>query len=58
MQTYFSDLLARERIAGFRRDAERDRLAAAVGAARRARRHRGSATARVLPEPRPGRAAA
>jgi hypothetical protein len=58
MQTYFSDLLARERIAEFRRDAERDRLATTARASRRARRHRGSATARVLVEHRPGRATA
>ena len=59
MQTYFSDLLARERIAEFRRDADRDRLAAKVRGSRRARRDRGaSAPARVLVEHQPERAAA
>jgi hypothetical protein len=43
MQSYLSDMLARERIAEFRRDARRDRLAAvARAAARRRRRASGS----------------
>jgi hypothetical protein len=59
MQTYFSDLLARERIAEFRRQAERDRLAATARASRRARRHRGaSPRTQVLVEHQPERAAA
>jgi hypothetical protein len=43
MQSYLSDLLGRERIADFRRDAERHRLAAM---ARAARRRRGNGTQR------------
>ena len=40
MQSYLlSDLLGRERIADFRRDAERHRLAAVARAARRRHRH-------------------
>ena len=59
MQTFFTDLLARERIAEFRREAERDRLVAKVRAARRARRHRGATPrTQVLVEHRPERAAA
>ena len=34
MQTFFTDLMARERIAEFRRDADRDRLAAKVRGSR------------------------
>jgi hypothetical protein len=37
MQSYLSDLLGRERIADFRRDAERHRLATVARAARRRR---------------------
>jgi hypothetical protein len=59
MQTYFSDLLAHERIAEFRRDAQRDRLVATARAARRARRRHGAtARTRVLVEHQAGRAAA
>jgi hypothetical protein len=59
MQTYFTDLMARERIADFRRDANRDRLAAKLRASRRARRNRSAtARARVLAEHRPERATA
>jgi hypothetical protein len=43
MQSYLSDLLGRERIADFRRDAERHRLATL---ARAARRRRGNGTQR------------
>lgn len=39
MQSYLSDMMARERIAEFRREADRDRLAAlARASARRSRR--------------------
>ncbi|HEY2960160.1 MAG TPA: hypothetical protein VGM21_18420 [Actinomycetota bacterium] len=58
MQTYFSDMLARERIAEFRREAARDLLAAPLREARRARRRRARAAARVLVEHQPGRATA
>jgi hypothetical protein len=40
MQSYLSDLLGRERIADFRRDAERHRLATVARAARRRRGNR------------------
>jgi hypothetical protein len=48
MQTYFSDLLARERIAEFRREAHQDRLAALVRESAQDNRHRGRARRRVL----------
>jgi hypothetical protein len=48
MQTYFSDLLARERIAEFRREADHGRLAALVREAAENGRHRGRARRRVL----------
>jgi hypothetical protein len=56
MQTYFSDLLARERIAEFRRDADRHRLAALARAAARKARHAGGS--RRAPVARPERVAA
>jgi hypothetical protein len=37
MQSYLSEMLARERIADFRRDADRDRLAVLARVARRRR---------------------
>jgi hypothetical protein len=55
MQSYLSDLLGRERIADFRRDAERHRLAAV---ARAARRRRGSGSQRPQVEYRPEHSAA
>ena len=59
MQTFFSDQLARERIAEFRREADRDRLAAEARAWRRARRDQGaSERAQVLVEHQSERAAA
>jgi hypothetical protein len=47
MQSYLSDLLGRERIADFRRDAERHRLATV---ARAARRRRGSRNGTQRPQ--------
>jgi hypothetical protein len=55
MQSYLSDLLGRERIADFRRDADRQRLAAE---ARAARRRRGNDPQRVTVAYRPERSAA
>jgi hypothetical protein len=48
MQSYFSDLLARERIAEFRREADRSRLAALVRESAEDSRHRSRARRRVL----------
>jgi hypothetical protein len=48
MQSYFSDLLARERIAGFRREADHDRLAALVRESAGGGRHRGRPRRRAL----------
>jgi|GEM_PF-1760420 len=56
MQSYLSDLLGRERIADFRRDANRHRLAVLARAARKHRRTNGSQ--RALVAYRPGRSAA
>jgi hypothetical protein len=55
MQSYLSDLLGRERIADFRRDADRQRLA---GKARAARRRRGTGPQRATVAYRPERSAA
>jgi hypothetical protein len=55
MQSYLSDLLGRERIADFRRDADRHRLAAV---ARAARRRRGKGAQRAIVAYQPGRSAA
>jgi hypothetical protein len=53
MQSYLADMPARERIADFRRDADRYRLAAlARAAARKARRASGSRHAPVAPPER------
>jgi hypothetical protein len=57
MQSYFSDLLARERIAEFRREADRDRLAALVSEPARASRRRARARQRMLVDRHPRRAA-
>jgi hypothetical protein len=54
MQSYLSDLLGRERIADFRRDADRQRLAALARAARR----RGNGAQRAIVAYQPGRSAA
>ncbi|HET6750607.1 MAG TPA: hypothetical protein VFL71_15250 [Actinomycetes bacterium] len=56
MQSYLSDMLARERIAEFRRDADRHRLAALARAAARKARHAGGS--RRAPVARPERVAA
>jgi hypothetical protein len=56
MQSYLSDLLGRERIADFRRDADRQRLAAEARASRRRRRGNGPQRATVAYQP--GRSAA
>jgi hypothetical protein len=56
MQSYLSDVLARERIAEFRRDADRHRLAALARAAARKARHAGGS--RRAPVARPERVAA
>jgi hypothetical protein len=50
MQSYLSEMLARERIADFRRDADRDRLAVLARVARR-RRARGPKRAIVAHQP-------
>jgi hypothetical protein len=55
MQSYLSDLLGRERIADFRRDADRQRLAAE---ARAARRRRGNGPQRAIVAYQPERSAA
>jgi hypothetical protein len=55
MQSYLSDLLGRERIADFRRDADRQRLAAL---ARAARRRHGNGPQRAVVAYRPQRSAA
>jgi hypothetical protein len=55
MQSHLSGLLARERIADFRRDADRDRL---VAVARGARRRRASGPKRALVAHQPERAPA
>jgi uncharacterized protein with von Willebrand factor type A (vWA) domain len=53
MQSYLSDMLARERITEFRRDADRDRLAALARAtARLSRRAGGSRLALVARQPK------
>jgi hypothetical protein len=51
MQSYLSDLLGRERIADFRRDADRHRLAALARSARRDRRDGGARRAFVAYRP-------
>jgi hypothetical protein len=56
MQSYLSDLLGRERIADFRRDADRHRLAAEARKARR--RHRGNGAQHAIVAYQPGRSAA
>jgi hypothetical protein len=56
MQSYLADMLARERIAEFRRDADRHRLAALARAAARKARHAGGS--RRAPVARPERVAA
>jgi hypothetical protein len=56
MQSYLSELLGRERIADFRRDADRHRLATVARAARRRRRSNGSKHALIAYQP--GRSAA
>jgi hypothetical protein len=58
MQTYFSDLLARERIAEFRREAHQGRLAALAREADENGRHRSRARRRVLVSRHARRAAA
>jgi hypothetical protein len=55
MQSYLSDLLGRERIADFRRDADRQRLASVARAARRRRRN---GSRRAIVAYQPGRSAA
>jgi hypothetical protein len=55
MQSYLSDLLVRERIADYRRDADRHRLAAV---ARKARRRRGNGAQHAIVAYQPGRSAA
>jgi hypothetical protein len=57
MHSNFSDMLARERIAEFRRDADRDRLAALARAAARSSR-RASGPRQALVASQPKRAAA
>ena len=57
MQSYLSDMLARERIAEFRRDADRDRLAALARAVARTS-HSGRGSRRTLLARQPRRAAA
>ena len=53
MQSYISDMLARERIAEFRRDADRDRLATLARAtARTSRRAGGQRQALVAHQPK------
>jgi hypothetical protein len=53
MQSYISDMLARERIADFRRDADRERLAALARAtARLSRRTSGSRQLLVAHQPK------
>ena len=52
MQSYLSDLLARERIAEFRRDADRDRLAALARAVARRSSGRGSRRTLLARQPR------
>ena len=53
MHSNFSDMLARERIAEFRRDADRDRLAALARAtARRSRRTSGQRQALIAHQPK------
>jgi hypothetical protein len=53
MQSYISDMLARERIADFRRDADRGRLAALARAtARLSRRAGGSRQVLVARQPK------
>jgi hypothetical protein len=56
MQSYLSELLGRERIADFRRDADRQRLAALARAARR--RRRGNGAQRAIVAYQPGRSVA
>jgi hypothetical protein len=58
MQTYFTDLLARERIAEFRREADRARLAALVRESAEDSRHRSHPRRRVLVSRQARRAAA
>jgi hypothetical protein len=55
MQSYLSEMLARERIADFRRDADRDRLAVL---ARVARRRRAGGPKRAIVAHQPERAPA
>jgi hypothetical protein len=58
MQSYLSEMLAGERIADLRRDADRHRLATVARVtARRGRRGRGGARRRGLVARQPGRAA-
>jgi hypothetical protein len=56
MQSHLSDMLGRERIADFRRDADRQRLAAVARAARR--RRRGNGAQRAIVAYQPGRSVA
>lgn len=56
MQSYLSDLLGRERIADFRRDADRQRLAAVARKARR--RRRGDGPQHAIAAYQPGRSVA
>jgi hypothetical protein len=58
MQSYFSDLLARERIAEFRREADRNRLAALIREPGSSSRRRNRARQRVVARRHPRRAAA
>jgi hypothetical protein len=58
MQSYFSDLLGRERIAEFRREADRDRLAALIRDSGKVSRRRSRARQRLVVERHPRRAAA
>jgi hypothetical protein len=58
MQSYFSDLLARERIAEFRREADRNRLAALIRESDSPSRRRSRARQRMVARRHPRRAAA
>jgi hypothetical protein len=58
MQSYFSDLLAQERIAEFRREADRNRLAALIGDSSRPSRRRNRPRQRLVARRHPRRVAA
>jgi hypothetical protein len=52
MQSYLSDMLARERISEFHRAADRDRIARVARVARRSRRAGGSQRLLVVRQPK------